>query len=540
MRSCQAEITRAMKEPGFYPHPVKSVAIRETHISRVFLTGSLVYKIKKPLNLGFLDFTSLEKRRYYCRQEVELNRRLAPDVYLGVTPVTREAGRYYLDGPGRPVEYAVTMRQLADEAAMNRLLKAGAIDRSSIDLLARHLARFYETANTSAKISTTGSWYTVLNNCEENFQQTEPFAGNLIDARQYQIIRAATRSFLRRRKTLFDDRVENGNIRDCHGDLRTGHVYFAENGIQIIDCIEFNKRFRYSDIAADLAFLTMDLDFEGYPDIARSLLDRYVQYTGDRDVFVLMNFYKCYRAVVRVKVNCFRLSQNGLDDREREALSDETRGFMDLAYRYAVGFTRPALWVICGMIASGKSTVARALSASLGIAVLRSDIVRKELFRLEPSASGKVPFGEGIYSREATSRTYGRLLVLALDELKAGRSVILDATFGHKKRRREALRLAQDLDADICFVECFCSESEIRKRLIERDRHPSVSDARLEHLEPLKSGFEPLHDIPERMHIRIDTGRSVDDAIQTILSARDGAIPCGFRSREGSGSPQCG
>lgn len=520
----QAEIFQAMQRPDFYPHPVTTVRQRETHISKVFLTGTYVYKIKKPVNLEFLDFTTLEKRRHFCHQEVILNRRLTRSVYLDVVPITFKDGRYHLAGSGQPVEYAVKMRQLSDDCSMVRLLRRGKIDKEALQELARILARFYGQAPTGGHINTFGSRETVWANCEENFRQTEMFAGRILDERMFQIVRAATRSFLRRWQELFEHRIEKDKIRDCHGDLRSGHVYFTDE-IQILDCIEFNERFRYGDITSDLAFLAMDLDYEGYPDIAHSLLKAYVGYTKDQDVFVLLDFYKCYRAFVRVKVNCFRLQEGDLGEQERGRLLTETHQYMDLAYRYAVQFTRPTLWVVCGMPASGKTTIAKELAKTLGVKVFRSDVIRKELFGLQPYERRDVLFEKGIYSKGASSLTYGKLLLLAQEEIEKGCSVILDATYSSRHQRSEVLRLAKDMDTNLMFVECTCSEAVLKKRLIRREATSSVSDARLRHFEQIKARFEPLNEVRDEMHIGVDTERPLEQSMEHILS-RDYVLEC--------------
>ena len=521
----QAEIFQAMQKPDFYPHAVTTIRQRETHISKVFLTGTYVYKIKKPVNLGFLDFTTLENRRHFCHQEVALNRRLARKVYLDVVPITFMDNRYQLEGPGQPVEYAVKMRQLPDDRSMVRLLRKGEIDKEALQGLARILASYYGQAPTDSRINTFGSWETVWANCEENFRQTEMFVGRILDEHMFQIVRAATRSFLRRWQELFEHRIENDKIRDCHGDLRSGHVYFAD-GIQIIDCIEFNERFRYGDITSDLAFLAMDLDYEGYPQIAHSLLKDYVAFTRDQDVFVLLDFYKCYRAFVRVKVNCFRLEEGDLDEHERGKLLTDTYQYMDLAYRYAVQFTRPTLWVVCGMPASGKTTIAKELAKTLGVKVFRSDVIRKELFALKPYERMDVPFEEGIYSKGASSLTYGKLLLLGQEEIERGYSVILDATYGSRHERSEVLRLAKDMDTNLMFVECTCPEAVLKKRLVRRDATASVSDARLRHFEQIKARFEPLSEVrDEKMYIGVDTERPLEESLEHILS-QDYVLEC--------------
>jgi aminoglycoside phosphotransferase family enzyme/predicted kinase len=513
----QAEIFQAMERPDFYPHPITTIEQRETHISKVFLTGLYVYKIKKPVNLEFLDFTTLEKRQHFCHQEVMLNRRLSRDVYLDVVAITLQGDRYCLERPGDPIEYAVKMRQLPEECSMARLLPSGKIDTEEIEKLVRILAGFYTHAPTGGYINTFGLWKTVWANCEENFRQAEIFVGKILDERIFQIVRAATRSFMRRRKEFFQNRIDRDKIRDCHGDLRAGHVYFTE-GIQIIDCIEFNERFRYGDITSDLAFLAMDLDNEGYPQIAQRLLNSYVEHTKDQGVFVLLDFYKCYRAFVRIKVSCFRLEEGNIGEQERGKVVRDIQRCMNLAYRYAVQFTRPILWIICGMPASGKSTIARELAHTLGIQVFRSDLIRKELFGLPPYKQVDLPFEEGIYSKGASSLTCGRLLLLAQEEIEKGCAVVLDATYGSRHERSEVLRLAKDMDANLVFVECVSSEEVLKGRLMKRRGTSLISDARLHHFQQLKARFEPLDEVPREMHIRVDTERPLERSMQQILS----------------------
>ena len=514
----QIKLFQAMEKPNFYPHPVSCIEQRETHISKVFLTGDYVYKIKKPVNLEFLDFTTLEKRRYYCRQEVILNRRLTHNVYLDVVAISFKDEKYYLSDSDNPVEYAVKMRQLPDNRSMVHLLKKTKIDRNDIEDLALILSNFYSQGPSAEHIHSSGAWKNIQKNCEENFNQTMAFAGEILDKRIFQIIQSATLSFLRRRKELFDNRSESGKIRDCHGDLRTGHIYFADDGIQIIDCIEFNDRFRYHDIASDMAFLAMDLDYEGFPQIDSLFLNAYVKYSNDQDVFVLIDFYKCYRAFVRCKVNCMRLQEGGLTEQIKRKLLKETMKYLDLAYQYAVKFTRPTLWVVCGMPGSGKSTISRELSRMFGIKTLNSDVIRKELFGMKPVDPSDMPFEEGIYSKGASGLTYGKLLLLAQEEIEKGKSVILDATYGNKHHRDEVLRMARDKDANIIFIECVLKEKLLKERLSNRKTEFSVSDARPSHFEYFKKRFEPLNEVGDAMHIRVNTEKPLEECMQKILA----------------------
>jgi aminoglycoside phosphotransferase family enzyme/predicted kinase len=514
----QAALFAQMAHPDFYPHSVSAVTERETHISKVFLTGDVVYKIKKPLNLEFLDFTTLEKRRYFCLQEITLNRRLTRNVYLDVVPICFD-GTFNMKGQGEIVEYAVKMRQLMENDSMTQRLREDRLGRFDIENLAYLLTDFYAQASPDTSMKDAGAWNTVCQNCEENFRQLLPFSKKFFDERLFQIISAASRSFLNDRKSLFDDRVRNRNIRDCHGDLKTGHVYFTAEGIQIIDCIEFNERFRFQDIASDLAFLAMDIDFEGRFDMANMLVDDYARRSKDFEVFVLLDFYKCYRALVRCKINCIRMGEGGLGAEETGFLINETAKYLDLAYQYATRFARPFIWVVCGPPASGKSAISEELARAFGIDAINSDVVRKELFGVPRTHHLDLAPETSIYSPSATSLTYGRLLLMAQEEIEKGRSVILDATFSKAGHRAEALRLARDKNIPIIFVECVLSDDLLKKRLAAREKTTGVSDARLGHFDYFKNRFEPLTDIPDAVHVRIDTAEPMDECMVRILSS---------------------
>lgn len=513
----QPEYVSAMREGSFYPHSVQTIILRETHISRVFLTGPLVYKVKKPIEMGFLDFTTLKKRGYYCHREVELNQRLTSGVYEGVTAITREENGLQLDGPGPAEEYAVRMKQLDPEHSLTQMLP-NKIDDTAVNRLARKLARFYERAAAGHEIDHFGTKEAIAGNCRENFQQLRQAGREEITRRYLQIIEAATRDFLEKNQDLLEKRISNGRIRDGHGDLRTDHVYFTEDEIQIIDCIEFNDRFRYSDVACDLAFLAMDLDFQGCHRLAGSLMTAFSEHSGDRRIFSLLDFYKCYRAMVRVKVSYLRLRQEGLATGEKTKLTEQMNRYLGLAYRSAVQFSRPMIWVVCGQAATGKSTLAKALADALNIEVIRSDVVRKELFpEADSRAAENRPFQEGIYSRNATALTYGQLLLRAQEKIEKGDSVILDATFSSRENRREVLRLAEETGALAIFVECACDLQTIKNRLLRRSEKESVSDARIQHLEDLKATYEEPTELSEQCLIRIDSGKPLDKNLSDIF-----------------------
>jgi uncharacterized protein len=511
--TCQASVLEAMMQPGFYPHAVASIRRCETHISTVFLTGSYVYKVKKPVDLGFLDFTTLAKREHCCRQEVSLNRRLSCNVYIDAVPITCHHGRYVLNGTGQAVEYTVKMHQLDEADAMERRLRQSTVTDQQIERLVRLLVDFYDRAPVDRQTGLDDrAW-------SENLRQVDACAGAWLDRQPFDFVSTASRSFHRRHQNLFRRRRDEGKIRDCHGDLRTDHIYFTSGGIQIIDCIEFSARLRCLDVISDLAFLAMDLKYRGFPEIAAVLIQRYVELSDDIGALPLLNFYCCYRAMVRCKVSCIRLKETGQGGNESRALQALAAGHLALARDYAAAFSRPILWMVCGLPASGKSTIAKALAAVFDIGLIRSDAVRKALFADAPTAASDDGFEQGLYSAIATDATYAKMFELAEEELKLGDSVVMDATFSRKTRRILALRLAASHTALPVFVECVAAESTLAARLKQRATRPSLSDARLVHLEAFVKRFDPMDPIASEIHLRVDTENPPRVCLRHILLA---------------------
>lgn len=507
-------LCEALADPAFYPHPVSHLERRDTHISAVFLTGTWVYKLKKPVDFGFLDFRNLKDRRHFCEQEARLNQRLSRDVYQEVVKIYEtDDHRFSLEDKGRIVEYAVKMRQLPDGLSLRALLKNDKIRHAHMKKLGEMLAAFYERSNQSPQIDHYGQRDVIAFNMEESFRQLERFAGGLLEQERWEFICQVSRTFLEGRRNLFQRRVEAGRIRDGHGDLRTDHVYFYR-GIQIIDCIEFNDRFRYGDVAADLAFLHMDMEHLGYGDRSRTFLAAYVDDADDPQLYSVLDFYAAYRAIVRLKVACLRWQDVG--KAQQKALEKEATLYMDQAYRYAIEFSRPTLWVFCGLPGTGKSSLAEGVAKALSIPLFQSDRIRKE--EQPDSHQQVVPFGQGLYSPERRHRVYARLLALAQETLKTGHSVILDATYSRRKWRDEARLLASDLDTNLIFVECLCKEETIRSRLKERETESSLSDARLEHLTQMLADFDPMTELTPEIHLTIHTDQPLRDASAGVLS----------------------
>ena len=506
-------VCEAMADPAFYPHPVSDIERRDTHISVVFLTGQWAYKLKKPMNLGFLDFREIDDRRKFCEREVLLNRRLSRGIYQKtVTIFENENKRFSLESGGKTAEYAVKMKQLPDRARLADMLKNNSITRSDLEKLSEKLAYFYKNSDRNPQIDQYGKRDMIIYNCEENFRQIAPYVGVLLDGERWKFICEVNRSFLYHQRALFERRIEKGKILDGHGDLRTDHIYFFD-GIQVIDCIEFNDRFRYGDVAVDLAFLHMDMEQQGFQKESQMILKAYVDYANDPDIYALIDFYAAYRAIVRLKVACIRYDE--LDSpKEKDRLHHEIGSLLNQAYLYTLFFSRPTLWVFNGLPASGKSSLAQRLSTNFYMTVYRSDSIRKE----KDPRQEVVPYGHGRYTEKNRRRVYTQMLALAQEKLKKGRSVILDATYSRRAWREEVFQLASDMDSNLIFVECDCSSETICSRLREREKYTGFSDARIQHLPEIVNHFEPITEFGPQFHIKVNTEDSIDENFHRILS----------------------
>ncbi len=327
------KMVQALLDPRAYPETTKQVELVQTQMSFAFLTDNYVYKIKKPVNLGYLDYTTFEKRHFYCHREIELNRRLCPDVYLGVVPVTKDKGSFSVEGQSKVIEYAVKMRRLPREAMMDVLLVNNQVSPEMITGVAQKLAEFHQKAETNVDISTFGTLDTITQNTDENFAQTEKYIGITIFPERYQHIKDYTNSFIEMNAPLFRKRITDSRIRDCHGDLHAAHICFS-GGICIYDCIEFNDRFRYGDVAAEVAFLAMDLDHYGRSDLSCSFVNAYIEAGQDDELRKLLNFYKCYRAYVRGKVESFKLDDPLISEEEKSRILAIAKSYFELAESY--------------------------------------------------------------------------------------------------------------------------------------------------------------------------------------------------------------
>jgi aminoglycoside phosphotransferase family enzyme/predicted kinase len=512
-----AQLIQLLLQATVYPDPTNGVMLRQTQMSCVFMTDDYVYKIKKPVNLGYVDYTSLEKRWYYCEREVELNRRLCPKGYIGVVAIRSDGDKLTIDGPGETIEYAVKMRRFPAEFMLENLLLQNSVTSEMMLNIALKVADFHRLAETNSAIAHFGLIEAIKINTEENFNQTEKYFGRSISEKQFVNIRDYTRSFILNNKNLLEQRVNQGKIRDCHGDLHAAHICFCHD-LCIYDCIEFNDRFRYGDIASEVAFLAMDLDHYGRADLSRYFVQEYIKQSQDPELSSLMSFYKCYRAYIRGKVASFKLDDPYVTEDDRKTSQQTAEGYFDLASSYAR--SKPALFITVGLTGCGKSTMAQALSQRLGLVHISSDITRKRLAGIPETEHRFDEPATGIYSAEFTRKTYDTMLSQAGDILKAGGSVILDAAFLKRSERLKALTMAQESGAEFYAVECKIEPELAQKRLLQRLAGVSVSDGRWDIYLKQQQWFEPVIELSDN-HIIIDTSLPLGQNVKQILNRID-------------------
>jgi aminoglycoside phosphotransferase family enzyme/predicted kinase len=510
-------LLEALTDPAAYPRPAP-VEVRQTHLSVAFLVGDTVFKIRKPVNLGFVDFTTLEKRKHDCDEEVRLNRRLAPAVYRGIVPITIENDQVRVGGQGEPIEWAVEMVRLPDDATLKALISRDDVTVPQIEALAHRLAEFHRAAARGEDVSRFGHFDVVAGNARENFSQTANHVGVTVRQPLYDRVRELTEQALAELKPLIESRAERGVPCDTHGDLHLSHVYLfpdrpPPDNLVIIDCIEFAERFRFADPVADLAFLVMDLQFHGRRDLARACAEAYFAASGDEEGTKLLPFYVAYRAVVRAKVE----GMQALEAEVPEVQRNKRRGSAGAHWRLALGtledpLRRPALVLVGGLPGTGKSTLSRTLANSANFTLIRSDVIRKE--------SAGVPVNkkaDGIYTDEWTDRTYDECGNRVWQRMTNNGRVIMDASFTEGARRTALLWAAKLLGVPAVFLVCRADPALVRKRL--RARRGDASDADEHVYEELATRWEADHPHYRHQTVEIDTtdaGPGLEQALDVL------------------------
>ena len=502
MPKAHSILVESLHNPAIYPHPVDRVKLVETHISWVFLAGDFAYKLKKPVNFGFLDFSTLSKRQHFCAEELRLNRRFAPQLYLDVISIGGTDGSPLL-GSSPAIDYLVKMKRFPRENELDLLLERNQLTSEMIEFFADDLAALHQHAPRVEQALPFGSPAAILEPIEENFRQIKPLLPDAPHQAQLERLENWASSRHKQLSKLIKQRKAAGYIRECHGDVHLANMVCLDQRPVLFDCIEFNKNLRCIDPVSDYAFLLMDLDDRGATNLSWTFLNRYLQQSGDYQGLPLLNFYKCYRAMVRAKVTCLRLNQSGLNDAERKADRKLLQSYLDLAESYNQKQNRPLL--IChGFSGSGKSSFIKQLAPLCEAVTIHSDIERKRLHGLEPTECSSSRIAAGIYSENAGLQTYQRLLKLAKGIIESGFAVIVDATFLKRNQRKQMQRLAAELNRPFSILDFPLPESELMRRVEQRaTRSGEISEATPAVLHQQLAQAEPLSNTEKELCIKI-------------------------------------
>jgi len=490
----------------------------QTHASWVFMAPPFVFKVKKPVDFGFLDFTTLEKRLADCEREVVLNRRLAPELYVGVVPVCDTRHGLHLGEGGPPLEWAVQMREMNPENFLSHSLNEGKATVEMMDAIVACLLNFYRSQPSLPEGEVRAACGRLDGFVRDNFTSARGFTGRSLSAGALAAIERFSMEFEREHRVLLESRATGGWIRDCHGDLHSEHIHLQGSKVQIYDCTEFSEAFRHIDVACDIAFLAMDLDFHERPDLSQHLVAQFAARLPDAVLVRLMDFYKCYRACVRGKVESLHSLGETVGEAERVASTDLARRYFRLALRYALGGSSPCVWVFMGRVASGKSALAEGLGQETGWRVVSSDRVRKTLAGVPLHDRGTAEQRAELYSAAMTSRVYDTLLETALTETRQGHSILVDATFS-LRAQRDAFRAAcEAAGVQVVWIVAEADEGATLRRLRQREVDGAVvSDARVEDHALLSSRFEPPEELNAGNCLRIVTEEEAGATLERLM-----------------------
>ncbi|RPI45603.1 MAG: aminoglycoside phosphotransferase [Betaproteobacteria bacterium] len=511
-------LIQALLDPRCYPHPVAEVRLLETHISWLLLTGAYAYKIKKPVCLEFVDFQTLELRHHYCLEELRLNRRYAPQLYLDVVPITGSEAHPSVAGAGEAIEYAVKMREFSQDDLLDRRLSRGSLGPLQIDKLADACARFHATAAIApARYGTAAA---LLAPALANFATIRSLSSDARSRERISELERWTCAEHARNTTVFRARKRAGRIRECHGDLHLGNIALIDGEPTLFDCIEFNESFRWIDVMNEMAFAVMDLTARGRPDYARRLRNRYLEAGGDYAGLAVAPFYLVYRALVRAKVDCIRASQPDIAAPARALQWEDFTERLGLAESFARP-GRPFLAITCGLAGSGKTHASQSALERIDAIRIRSDVERKRLCGLEPCAPSGSAMDSGIYSQRMSDRTFARLAKLAKTVIAAGYPVIVDAAFIRRDRRAPFQRLAASLGVPFVIISCRADEEVLAERIAQRQAEGrDASEATLEVLREQQRRAQALDDTEREQAVVVDSAdpRSIEMMVNRLAA----------------------
>jgi hypothetical protein len=462
-------LIQQMLQPEFYDHPVQAststapIQLIQTHISYVLLTGEFAYKVKKPLNFGFLNYSTLEARKHFCEEELRLNQRGAAEIYLDVLPVTQTENRYQFGGSGEVVEYAVKMRQFPQDALLTNLFDRGELTEALVQQLAQVIAEFHSKTVTNDYIRSFGEVAQIRQAFDENFEQTLQYIGGPQTQQQFDETQAYCDRFFAEQEDLFKQRMQADRIRECHGDLHLRNICYWNNQLLLFDCIEFNEPFRFVDVMFDVAYIVMDLEARQRPDLSTLFLNTYAEQTGDWQGLQVLPIYVSRQTYVRAKVTSFLLNDPGIPESEKQAAHETAALYYRLAWQYSQARTGQLI-LMCGLSGSGKSTTARQVASQIGAIHIRSDAVRKHLGGVALQERG----GADLYTPEMHQKTYGRLLELGIALAQQGYRVILDAKYDRQAWRQAALDQARAHQLPLRIIHCDAPVEVLRDRLQKR------------------------------------------------------------------------
>ena len=510
----QEELLSFLMNPHSYPHQPKTLRLVQTHSAYVIIVSPYVYKIRKPVDFGFLDFSDLEKRHHFSKREIELNRRLCPEIYIGVIPISLKEGHLAFGEGDEVVEYAVKMHKLPGQHFLKERLRRDDIQLEDLDRLALKLKYFYEDRKSKEEIEKWGRIEKLRISTEENLRQIEGYIDITLTKPTFMALQFYTDSFYTHKAFLFHSRIREGRIKDCHGDLHLDHIHINNQSVCIYDCIEFNDRFRYIDVANDIAFLAMDLDFNGRPDLAAYFTMKMANLLEDSSMLQIMDFYKCYRAIVSGKCESLRSREREVPESQREMSKTRAQRYFRLALRYSVVGSQPMVLIVMGHVASGKSALAMELAMELGWEVLSTDRIRKEITHSQSNRNNN----SWLYSDEMKNTVYERLFKDTETSLKKGRGLILDATFSRRAHRDQLRERLDNLTVPYCFIETRTSDEVRKERLLQREGNSNQnSDARLRNFDDLKQFYEPPDELHSLQALTVDTKQKLENSLRDSL-----------------------